>query len=160
MVWTSYITYNSKMYSFVEATSVTPFSYRARDKALSAVVIGMLRQLDEGLFKNSYAKNFNNDNEYINLIKSIIVERCNEIEKIDIENIEEEIEEIITWWHNRAQEHPDILDYAQYKFTRRDTPILLRSINQEIKGARLIPDSMRDVEAEISVYYIDIEEED
>ncbi|MDR7316058.1 DISARM system helicase DrmA [Brevibacillus nitrificans] len=154
-----FISYHSKMYSFVEATSVTPFSYRARDKALSAVVIGILRQLDEGLFKNSYAKHFSSDNEYLQLLKSIIIDRCKEIEKIDFENIEEEVEEIITWWHNRTQEHPDSLDYAQYKFTKRDTPVLLRGINQNIKGARLIPDSMRDVEAEVSVYYLDIEED-
>ena len=37
-----FIPYHSKFYSHVEASSVTPFSYRARDKGLKAIVIGML----------------------------------------------------------------------------------------------------------------------
>jgi len=154
-----FISYHSKLYSYVEATSVTPYSYRARDKALAAVIIGMLRQIDESLFRNSYAKNFTNQNQYIQFVKSIIIDRCKQIELIDNENIEEEIDDILAWWVKKSEEHSDLLDYAQYKFSKKDTPVLLRSINQEISGARLIPDSLRDVEAEVKVYYLDFEEE-
>lgn len=153
-----FVSYHSKLYSYVEATSVTPFSYRARDKALAAVVIGMLRQLDESLFKNSHAKNLRIDNSYIKLVKSIIVERCKEIEKVDNLNIEDEIDKILNWWLNRIAEFPEILDYAKYNFTPNDKPVLLKGINQDIPLARLIPDSLRDVEAEVKVYYLERED--
>jgi hypothetical protein len=153
-----FISYHSKLYSYVEATSVTPYSYRARDKALAAIVIGMLRQMDVSLFKNSYAKNLTDNNPYIDLVKSTIIERCRQVETVDTDHIEEEIGDILKWWINKTNEHTEVLDYAQYKFSKKDTPVLLRGINQNIVGARLIPDSLREVEAEVNVYYVDLEE--
>ncbi|KRF39823.1 DISARM system helicase DrmA [Paenibacillus sp. Soil787] len=154
-----FISYHSKLYSYVEATSVTPYSYRARDKALAAIVIGMLRQIDDSLFRNSYAKNFNDQNQYIQRIKATIIDRCKQVELVDNKNIEEEIDDILGWWMKKSEEHASLLDYAQYKFSKKDTPVLLRGINQDIPGARLVPDSLRDVEAEVKVYYLDLEEE-
>jgi Helicase conserved C-terminal domain len=148
-----FISYHSKFYSYVEATSVTPFSYRARDKGLKAVVIGLLRQLDPRLFKNSNAKEFNSTNDYLKDIKEYIVKRCLEIDEIDSKYIEEEIDSIIDWWSMRVNEDPDNLSYQRFNFTKKDTPVLLKSINQSIKNASLTPDSLRDVEAEVEVYY-------
>ncbi|MDQ6598104.1 DISARM system helicase DrmA [Bacillus salipaludis] len=148
-----FISYHSKFYSYVEATSVTPFSYRARDKGLKAIVVGMLRQLDSQLHKNSSAKDFDLDNGYLNDIKNYIIARGTKIDEIDSGDIEEEIDSILKWWSERAQEDPDQLSYQQYNFTPKDTPVLFRSINQDIKNAALIPDSLRDVEAEVDVFY-------
>ncbi|WP_209121163.1 DISARM system helicase DrmA [Alkalihalobacillus sp. BA299] len=155
-----FTSYHSKIYTYVEATSVTPFSYRSRDKALPAIVIGMLRQLDETLFKNSFAKFFSDDNEYLDEIKSVIVQRCRNIEKIDHENIEKEIDKIVKDWIGRIEEHPEILEYSQHQYSKSDVPVLIKGINQEtINGAILVPDSLRDVEAEVNINYLDEEEE-
>ncbi|MGI8313812.1 DISARM system helicase DrmA [Halobacillus mangrovi] len=155
-----FISYHSKFYSHVEATSVTPYSYRSRDKGLMAVIIGLLRQLDSRLYRNTDAKKFTKENGYIDEIREFIVERCKEIDEIDNEYIEEEIDEILGWWEKRINDNPDNLLYQKFKFTPRDTPVLFRSINQDIKNAELIPDSLRDVEAEVDAYYTFWDEED
>ncbi|MCC3646869.1 DNA helicase [Cytobacillus oceanisediminis] len=155
-----FIPYHSKFYAHVEATSVTPFSYRSRDKGLRAVVIGMLRQLDARLYRNSYAKEFSIDNDYIQGIKQYVIGRCIAIDKVDSENIEEEIDEIFNWWFSRVKDEPDSLSYQQYPFMAKKEPVLFRSINQDIQNATLIPDSLRDVEAEVDVYYTFLEEEE
>lgn len=148
-----FISYHSKIYSYVEATSVTPFSYRSRDKGLKAIVIGMLRQLDSRLYKNSAAKQFDIKNDYLKDIKDYIIARGTNIDEIDSDDIGDEIDSIIKWWYERAQEDPDSLTYQRFNFTPKDTPVLLRNINQDIKNAALIPDSLRDVEAEVDVFY-------
>jgi hypothetical protein len=148
-----FISYHSKIYSYVEATSVTPFSYRARDKGLKAIVIGMIRQLDSRLFKNSNARDFDIHNGFLKEIKDYIIERGTKIDQIDSGDIEQEIDEIIAWWYQRVQEDPDQLFYQRYNYTPKDTPVLLRNINQDIKNAALIPDSLRDVEGEVDVFY-------
>ena len=155
-----FIPYHSKFYAHVEASSVTPFSYRSRDKGLKAVVIGLLRQLDARLYQNSSAKEFNMDNGYVDEIKQYIMARCNDIDEIDNENIEDEIDQIFRWWFTRVNEEPDNLSYQQYPFTPKETPVLFRNINQEIPQAALIPDSLRDVEAEVDVYYTFLEDEE
>jgi hypothetical protein len=47
--------YHSSLYKFVEATSVTPFSSRARDKALQGVLSAMVRLSDFGMTPESNA---------------------------------------------------------------------------------------------------------
>lgn len=48
--------YHSSLYRFVEATSVTPFSSRARDKALQALLCSMIRLGDKKMTPESGAK--------------------------------------------------------------------------------------------------------
>lgn len=155
-----FVSYHSKFYSHVEATSVTPYSFRSRDKGLRAVIVGLLRQLDSRLYRNPDAKKFTKENGYIDEIREYIINRCRDIDEIDQDNIEKEIDDIFNWWEERVNENPDNLNYQKYKFSRRDTPVLFRSINQDIENAKLIPDSLRDVEAEVDTYYTYWDEED
>src|SRR5690606_19480993 len=50
--------YHAALYRSVEATSVTPWAPRARDKALHAVLIAALRQLTPNLRSDEDARNF------------------------------------------------------------------------------------------------------
>ncbi|MFJ7855624.1 DISARM system helicase DrmA [Peribacillus frigoritolerans] len=154
-----FVAYHSKFYSHVEATSVTPFSYRARDKALRAVVIGLLRQLDSTLFRNSDARRFE-EQALLQDIKYYIAARCSAIDEVDNQNIEEEIDSIINWWIKRVKEDPDELHYQQYHFMKKTTPVLFKNVNQEIENAELIPDSLRDVEGEVDVYYTYLQDDE
>ena len=53
-----FIPYHSRLYAEVEATSVTPYSSRARDRALHAVVVTVARHLVPGLLDNGAAGGF------------------------------------------------------------------------------------------------------
>ena len=49
--------YHSALYREVESTSVTPFSPRARDRGLHAVLIALARHTVDGLHENADAVN-------------------------------------------------------------------------------------------------------
>lgn len=55
--------YHSTFYRHVEATSVTPFSARARDRALPAVMAAYVRLSGQGMARESAAANFRADND-------------------------------------------------------------------------------------------------
>ncbi len=52
----SFISYHSKIYSNVEPTSITPFSSPVRDRALHAIMIGMMRMESNAQFNQSPPK--------------------------------------------------------------------------------------------------------
>ena len=66
--------YHSTLYKYVEATSLTPFSPRARDKALHAVFISLCRHLIRELKENDDAGNLKNIEKYrVDNIKNYIL---------------------------------------------------------------------------------------
>lgn len=92
--------YHSKIYSFVEPSSVTPFSSPLRDKALHAILIGMLRlNQKEVNFENP---NILNQDELINATIEIIKERVKNIDPEELENTINDIEEILELWVERS----------------------------------------------------------
>ena len=57
-----FVPYHSRLYAEVEATSVTPWSSRARDRALHAVLATLARHLVPGLLDNVQAGAFDGSN--------------------------------------------------------------------------------------------------
>ena len=57
-----FVPYHSRLYAEVEATSVTPYSSRARDRALHAVLVALVRHLATGLLDNNSAGAFRTTN--------------------------------------------------------------------------------------------------
>ena len=67
----SFLTYHSALYRQVESTSVTPFSPRARDRALHAVLIALARQLVPELAPNEGASQIASFDSEISSIKVV-----------------------------------------------------------------------------------------
>lgn len=104
--------YHESFYKYVEPTGVTPFSKPARDRALHAIVISLLRYLEPTLLNEDSAASFDTKTyaERIEMIKSLISGRNKEIvsrlgEGIadDDREIAEEIDNIIEKWELLAQ---------------------------------------------------------
>lgn len=152
-----FVSYHSMLYRYVEATSITPFSPRARDKGLTAIFIGMVRQLDKDLTENVSAARFSGDRKVIKGIIRGIRRRVLLTDPEEWPEVERELYEIINWWENRTVKHGEDLKYHRIQFDRKDELVhtLLNTIN-EFKSdpeSRGVSDSMRDVEKEITVFY-------
>lgn len=103
--------YHESFYRYVEPTGVTPFSKPARDRALHAVVISLLRQLNVDLSEENDAVNFSSE-KYKDAVKKItdyIVERNRSItEKInpgmltEDDEITKEINDLLARWESLA----------------------------------------------------------
>lgn len=88
--------YHSKIYSNVEPTSVTPFSAPLRERALHAVLIGLIRLFrSENTFNDP--KLFPTETE-IEKVFSIIEDRVKKVDEDELENTCEHLEEIMREW--------------------------------------------------------------
>lgn len=136
-------TYHSRIYCHVEPTSVTPFSPPLRERALHAVVIGLLR-----LFGNT---NYNADPpklptiEQIGTIKSVVKERVASIEPEELAASLSQIDDIIEDWKTW-----DPKKYSDFN-CGDDVPLMFQagSLRNAIWGTRGFPTptSMRSVDA-------------
>lgn len=106
-----FIGYHESFYKHVEPTGVTPFSKPARERALHAVVIALLRQLCPDLSAENSAAKFSRDKykSEIQKITEYIISRNNDIvEKVkpgtdtEEQDIREEIELVFEQWEALA----------------------------------------------------------
>lgn len=103
--------YHESFYKYVEPTGVTPFSKPARERALHAVIISLLRQLNVELANEKSAFSFSRSRyqKEIEQITEFIVSRnCSITNKVNAnmetedEEIREEISKLIDQWENLA----------------------------------------------------------
>ena len=101
-------TYHSRVYCNVEPTSVTPFSSQLRERALHAIVFGLLRLKGNNEYNQDPPKFPSSDK--IDEIKRIISERIEEIDKDELEKTLDHIDSIIQKW--RIQEPGKYQDFS------------------------------------------------
>ena len=98
--------YHDSFYRFVEPSSLTPFTFQARSRALHAALVIAVRHSDIGMLNNDTAGNFDKDS---NLIKKVIKEmkiRCKLAignNKEMIEKTNEHIDSLASKWDNEVQ---------------------------------------------------------
>lgn len=113
--------YHSQLYRFVEGTTATPFSARARDRVMHALIISAIRLKYPEMASNAEASAIGNlTDTQMREIKALILERLNIIKPSVRADAEDEIEQFIDWWKLLA---------AQPKPLRYKGP-LYRSKNQ------------------------------
>jgi hypothetical protein len=78
--------YHSSLYRFVEATSVTPFSSRARDKALQAILAAMVRLDDQDMTSEANAGNLNRYGAQVKEVSDFISARAGIVAQYSGEN--------------------------------------------------------------------------
>lgn len=88
--------YHSKLYCSVEPTSVTPFSAPVRERALHAIMIGMIRLENDNEYNLSVPQIPNS--AVLNHVEQVIRNRISEIEPDELENTMCRFEERLTDW--------------------------------------------------------------
>lgn len=114
--------YHQSFYKYVEPTAVTPFSRPARDRALHAVLIAMIRNLVPELKEEKDAGEFSHQrfNAAVSEVKDFILSREQAVisrmpsqMNSEGEQIAQEIERIFGIWNNEAEYYKDKLSYGQ-----------------------------------------------
>ena len=117
--------YHEAFYRYVEPTGVTPFSKPARDRALHAIIISLLRQRVESLKEDNAAGEFSIDKykEEIEKITNEIVNRSNEISskvnpnmKSEERKIREEIKSILEQWDSFSKNYEEFYYGEKFMF--------------------------------------------
>lgn len=95
--------YHEAIYRSVEATSVTPWAPRARDKALHAVFAACVRQLVAGMLDEDAAARFSAADEAVRMIVAYLIQRAkNATAGATDAALQDELDEIEQDWERRA----------------------------------------------------------
>lgn len=148
--------YHTALYRSVEATSVTPWSPRARDKALHAVFASAVRHLVSDMKDDGDAIKFDPDDTEVELIVEKLLSRAATSEfPVNLEDIERQIRLLESHWKRMADSHKKDAQKFEY-FARRApyrqqpiNPHLMRAAEEVFDDHGMIwrtPNSMREVE--------------
>ncbi len=154
--------YHDTFYRHVEATSVTPFSERARDRALRGVLTSFVRQGIPGMaLPATAAAHFNRSLDRVNEIVGLIRARAYSItgsEDVDAETALL-LDNLTSEWHAWAQADEGLV-YSAFGVARRgkrgadsrEPAVLMKPMEQAVgKGRWPVATSLREVEEEIDV---------
>lgn len=143
--------YHSKVYCNVEPTSVTPFSPQLRERALHAIIVGILRLENDEDYNTS--KPEYPDKTKREYIKDILAERINDIDPDELEKTLLHIDAIFRKWKNWEPEK--FCDFSGGV----DLPLLFPagSMRNNEWGDRGFPapTSMRNVDASCEAYVLE-----
>ncbi|GAA0650971.1 helicase-related protein [Streptomyces thermocarboxydovorans] len=144
--------FHSALYREVESTSVTPFSARARERGLHAVIVALARILipearpDEGAGKvESY------EDVLRGRIKTLLMDRVSAVAPEEAEGVSQGFDEFVEWWLKQADTHGGLL--FEPKPGKR-TPSLLKAYDDESEDRHAWSTlwSLRDVDAETALF--------
>lgn len=139
--------YHEAFYKYVEATSVTPFAERARDRALQTLYVVLCRYYIDVLTENDSAGKFRRDLPGLGKIRYYILNHVELVDPEEYENVEDELNEIELEWELQALEHADLV---YQKRSGTTGPALFKESYQEGERFRVL-NSMRSVEPSVQV---------
>ena len=144
--------YHSQLYRFVEGTTATPFSARARDRVLHALVISAIRLNFPNMANNPDAAAIGSlTAEQIESVKKLILDRLNIIKPSARADAEEEIDRFIDWWKLQAAQTKPLRYYVvgTERYNRLMNPYDQPHNDNEKATLR----SMREVESSANMFY-------
>lgn len=145
----SFKPYHSRLYRNVEPTSVTPFSLPARERALHAALVILVRH-GVGLTGNEDANRFDRDDPEVRHAMSLLEDAVNRMEPEEADSTVQQLQNLADEWHHRAQNHPSTLYYAT---NTRSRETLLRNFGQSREGWPTLH-SMRNVDRQCEIEVI------
>lgn len=93
-----FLRYHSALYKYVEATSLTPFADRARDRGLHALYVSLCRYLVPGLLANEEAANYHSDDINVIAVKNMIFDYVERVDPDELDAVINELSDIEEEW--------------------------------------------------------------
>jgi hypothetical protein len=121
-----FVGYHSSLYRQVESTSVTPFSPRARDRGLHAVVIALTRNLIPQMQDNSAAALIHQHEGLIrSIVWPVIAARLDAVDPMERNEASGEFDRVLDDWKSRADEVASAGEQlVYYQYRNRDRSLL------------------------------------
>ncbi|MEU7114316.1 helicase-related protein [Streptomyces sp. NPDC046182] len=148
----NFLHFHSALYREVESTSVTPFSARARERGLHAVIVALTRILIPEARANDAAGRVESyEHRVREEIKPILIDRVRAVTPSEGDAVSRAFDEFLDWWCAEADIHNGLLFEPM---RGRRTPSLLQPYDDEAEKAEAWPTlwSLRDVDAESALF--------
>ncbi|QID37067.1 DNA helicase [Streptomyces albus] len=160
-----FVSYHSSLYQHVESTSVTPFSARARDRALHAVFVGLARLMVPAARSNSSAARVSAFEHELETLRETLVERVRSLAdgaddrdpNVDAKSTDRQLGEFIQHWKKLAQQNSGLVyepPFVPGPHPDRDpcTSLLRNHVDLDLEEALPTLWSLRDVDVETPLY--------
>ncbi|MBD0841868.1 helicase-related protein [Streptomyces sp. TRM68416] len=148
----NFLHFHSALYREVESTSVTPFSARARERGLHAVIVALARILVPAARDNDAAGRIESYEHLLREeVRPILLNRVQDVTDEEVDAVGRAFDEFVDWWCDEADTHGGLF-FEPVRGSR--TPSLLKSYDDESEGAEAWPTlwSLRDVDAESALF--------
>ncbi|MFJ3287733.1 helicase-related protein [Streptomyces sp. NPDC086669] len=148
----NFLHFHSALYREVESTSVTPFSARARERGLHAVIVALTRIMVPEARPNEAAGDVESYEHRIrDEIKPVLLRRVAAVTPEEAQHVSREFDEFLDWWCAEADVHNGLL-FEPRRGSR--VPSLLQPYDDEAEDAEAWPTlwSLRDVDAESALF--------
>ena len=141
--------YHESFYRSVEPTSITPFTWQTRRRALHAALVISVRHSCSQLLVNKSAGDFDPNDERVKKVIEILKQRCTQADPDHATEIGKHIDTLVGEWCDRATQACRGKFRLSYQGPRRDRAIdrLLYSHDDKIEGLWLTLNSMRNIES-------------
>jgi hypothetical protein len=136
-----FLAYHSALYRHVEPTSVTPFAQPARDRALHAVLVSLVRH-KLGLSDEADAHQFTSNLPDINRITDFIMNRLKLVDEREAQATARQIERLFDEWETRTVN----LEALEYYSSHRSKEVLLCNVGDTRPDSWETLQSMRNVD--------------
>ena len=142
--------YHQMLYRSVEPTSVTPFAQPARERALHAALIIVMR-LAGNLGLNDQASLFDSSNTKIKALIESLITRMQKAEPEEKDNIEEHVWSLVEQWEDKILSgNGKTLRYDKQRLGKQYTSLITQYNSNDKESWRTL-NSMRNVDSEITI---------
>lgn len=141
-----FLKYHSALYRYVEATSLTPFADRARDRGLHALYVSLCRYMVPGMLANDNAVNYDPNNPLIKEVEDIILNYVQIVDPEEYDAVLNELSDIEDEWYLSST---GSLVYRSFKQEKK----LLKADTDQSSRFRTM-NSMRNVDAQAGIYLL------
>lgn len=140
--------YHDSFYRFVEPTSVTPFTFQARTRALHAAIVIAVRHSCRSLLANGTAGSFSSHDDAVRKTIEILKRRCIQADPDRTVEIEAHIDRLVEQWNEEVRHCRGTKSQLSYQAPDNDkaTRRLLFNHDDKIEGLWTTLQSMRNVE--------------
>ena len=144
----SFRPYHEAFHRFIEPTSVTPYSYQARLRALHAALVIVMRHGGLGLLKNGQAIGFDPENPQISRALEELRHRCGRSASHQADEVNRHINDLVAQWQHEVECCQSARRQLEYQVSDKDTgrDRLLYNHEDRIRGLWPTLQSLRNVE--------------
>ena len=144
----SFRPYHEAFYRFVEPTSVTPYTYQARLRALPAALVIVMRHGGFGLLNNGAAAEFDPNDSQVTRAVEQLKRRCVLSSPDQVDEVYGHIDALISDWQIEAERCRLARRQLEYQVPEKDNgrDRLLYNHNDQIRGLWPTLQSLRNVE--------------
>jgi hypothetical protein len=151
--------FHSQLYRYVEGTTATPFSARARDRVLHATVVALLRLQNEQMAPNTGANEIGNISEAtLQQVKEEILNRVKVVAHKAYYDVEKEIDLFVEDWKTLSTEEKTLTYFTSDMGLERVNRLLNYYDRYCTPKEKPTLNSMREVERAATIYYFNEED--